>query len=69
MSAEKETQLLLAEQEMERVQLCLDTSVKAKAKALSDLDSAFPRPYLDTLQQHELDEVCPDTANPNLMLC
>ncbi|XP_048632766.1 putative WEB family protein At4g17210 [Brassica napus] len=39
-SAEKETQLLLAEQEMERVQLCLDTSVKAKAKVLSDLDSA-----------------------------
>ncbi|KAF3488303.1 hypothetical protein F2Q69_00056856 [Brassica cretica] len=39
-SAEKETQLLLAEQEMERVQLCLDTSVKAKAKAFSDLDSA-----------------------------
>ncbi|XP_056848617.1 putative WEB family protein At4g17210 [Raphanus sativus] len=38
--SEKETQLLLAEQEMNRVQLCLDTSVKAKAKALSDLDSA-----------------------------
>ncbi|KAJ0251250.1 putative WEB family protein [Hirschfeldia incana] len=38
--SEKETQLLLAEQEMGRVQLCLDTSVKAKAKALSDLDSA-----------------------------
>ncbi|KAJ4881095.1 putative WEB family protein [Raphanus sativus] len=38
--SEKETQLLLAEQEMDRVQLCLDTSVKAKAKALSDLDSA-----------------------------
>ncbi|KAG2256226.1 hypothetical protein Bca52824_075520 [Brassica carinata] len=38
--SEKETQLLLAEQEMDRVQLCLDTSVKAKARALSDLDSA-----------------------------
>jgi len=38
--SEKETQLLLAEQEMDRVQLCLDTSVKAKARALSALDSA-----------------------------
>ncbi|CAN7132266.1 unnamed protein product [Brassica rapa subsp. narinosa] len=38
--SEKETQLLLAEQEMGRVQLCLDTSVKAKARALSALDSA-----------------------------
>ncbi|KAF3603394.1 hypothetical protein F2Q69_00034334 [Brassica cretica] len=37
---DKETQLLLAEQEMNRVHLCLDSSVKAKARALSDLDSA-----------------------------
>ncbi|KFK32197.1 hypothetical protein AALP_AA6G210000 [Arabis alpina] len=37
---DKETQLLIAEQEMDRVQLCLDGSVKAKARALSDLDSA-----------------------------
>ncbi|ESQ55714.1 hypothetical protein EUTSA_v10024903mg [Eutrema salsugineum] len=37
---DKETQLLLAEQEMDRVKLCLDDSVKAKAQALSDLDSA-----------------------------
>ncbi|XP_010434706.1 PREDICTED: putative WEB family protein At4g17210 [Camelina sativa] len=38
--SEKETQLLLAEQEMDRVKLCLDGSVAAKARALSDLDSA-----------------------------
>lgn len=38
--SDKETQLLLAEQEMDRVQLCLDGSVKARARALSDLDSA-----------------------------
>ncbi|KAL1194601.1 putative WEB family protein [Cardamine amara subsp. amara] len=38
--SDKETQLLLAEQEMERVKLCLDGSVAAKARALSDLDSA-----------------------------
>ncbi|CAH8343017.1 unnamed protein product [Eruca vesicaria subsp. sativa] len=38
--SEKETQLRLAEQEMIRVQLRLDTSVKSKAKAVSDLDSA-----------------------------
>ena len=30
---------------------------------LSDLDSAFPRPHLDTLQQPQLDEVCP-SSNP-----
>lgn len=38
--SDKETQLLLAEQEMDRVKLCLDGSVAAKARALSDLDSA-----------------------------
>ncbi|XP_010440041.1 PREDICTED: putative WEB family protein At4g17210 [Camelina sativa] len=38
--SEKETQLMLAEQEMDRVKLCLDGSVAAKARALSDLDSA-----------------------------
>uniref|UniRef100_A0A0D3A7E2 protein-serine/threonine phosphatase n=1 Tax=Brassica oleracea var. oleracea TaxID=109376 RepID=A0A0D3A7E2_BRAOL len=37
---DKETQLLLAEQEMNRVHLCRDSSVNAKARALSDLDSA-----------------------------
>ncbi|VYS63001.1 unnamed protein product [Arabidopsis thaliana] len=38
--SDKEMQLLLAEQEMDRVKICLDGSVAAKAQALSDLDSA-----------------------------
>ncbi|KAH0942193.1 hypothetical protein HID58_001830 [Brassica napus] len=53
---DKETQLLLAEQEMNRVHLCLDSSVKAKARALSDLDStqqkaADLRDKLETTKQ------------------
>ncbi|XP_010530080.1 PREDICTED: putative WEB family protein At4g17210 [Tarenaya hassleriana] len=41
--SEKETQLMLAEQEMERVQQSLETSQAAKARALTDLESAQRR--------------------------